>query len=77
MDRERLHRKLLSRSPVLVSKWKRIVFYRETKAGDKGAGFSAKLWSIENTGNERKLPTKMTLQTHLGPHYYQSEVEFM
>ena len=30
-----------------------------TKAGDKGKGFSAKLWSIDITGyNERKLPTK-------------------
>ena len=36
-----------------------LVFYRETKAGDKGAGFSAKLWSIDITGyNERRLSTK-------------------
>ena len=36
-----------------------LVFYRETKAGEKGKGFSAKLWSIDITGyNERKLPTK-------------------
>ena len=36
-----------------------LVFYRETKAGDKGRGFSAKLWSIDITGyNERKLATK-------------------
>ena len=36
-----------------------LVFYRETKAGDKGEGFSAKLWSIDITGyNERKLSTK-------------------
>ena len=36
-----------------------LVFYRETKAGEKGAGFSAKLWSIDITGyNERKLATK-------------------
>ena len=34
-------------------------FYRETKAGDKGKGFSAKLWSIDITGyNERRLLTK-------------------
>jgi len=36
-----------------------LVFYRETKAGEKGEGFSAKLWSIDITGyNERKLTTK-------------------
>ena len=36
-----------------------LVFYRETKAGDKGKGFSAKLWSIDITGyNERRLLTK-------------------
>ena len=36
-----------------------LVFYRETKAGDKGEGFTAKLWSIDITGyNERKLSTK-------------------
>ena len=36
-----------------------LVFYRETKAGEKGEGFSAKLWSIDITGyNERKLSTK-------------------
>ncbi len=36
-----------------------LVFYRETKAGEKGKGFSAKLWSIDITGyNERKLSTK-------------------
>ena len=36
-----------------------LVFYRETKAGPKGEGFSAKLWSIDITGyNERKLSTK-------------------
>ena len=35
------------------------VFYRETKAGSKGEGFSATLLSIDITGyNERKLPTK-------------------
>ena len=55
-----------------------LVFYRETKAGDKGEGFSAKLWSIDITGyNERRLSTqKLMLQTHLGPHYYQSKVNF-
>ena len=36
-----------------------LVFYRETKAGAKGEGFSATLWSIDITGyNERKLATK-------------------
>ena len=54
-----------------------LVFYRETKAGTKGEGFSAKLWSIDITGyNERRLSLKLTLLTHLGPHYYLSEVEF-
>ena len=31
-----------------------LVFYRETKAGDKGKGFSAKLWSIDITGYNEK-----------------------
>ncbi len=36
-----------------------IVFYRETKSGEKGEGFSAKLWSIDITGyNERKIKTE-------------------
>ena len=36
-----------------------LVFYRETKAGTKGEGFSAKLWSIDITGyNERQLKTE-------------------
>jgi TolB protein len=36
-----------------------IVFYRETKAGLKGEGFTAKLWSIDITGyNERELKTE-------------------
>ena len=36
-----------------------LVFYRETKAGTKGEGFSAKLWSIDITGyNERRLKTE-------------------
>ena len=36
-----------------------LVFYRETKAGSKGEGFSATLWSIDITGyTERKLTTK-------------------
>jgi len=36
-----------------------LVFYRETKAGIKGDGFTAKLWSIDITGyNERELKTK-------------------
>jgi len=36
-----------------------IVFYRETKAGLKGDGFTAKLWSIDITGyNERQLKTE-------------------
>ena len=54
-----------------------LVFYRETKAGEKGEGFSAKLWSIDITGyNERRLSTKTDASTHLGLHYYLSEVEF-
>ena len=36
-----------------------LVFYRETKSGKKGEGFSAKLWSIDITGyNERQLETE-------------------
>ena len=36
-----------------------LVFYRETKSGLKGEGFSAKLWSIDITGyNERRLKTE-------------------
>ena len=36
-----------------------LVFYRETKSGERGEGFSAKLWSIDITGyNERRLSTK-------------------
>ncbi len=36
-----------------------LMFYRETKSGPKGKGFSAKLWSIDITGyNERKIPTE-------------------
>ncbi len=36
-----------------------LVFYRETKSGAKGKGFSAKLWSIDITGyNERKIKTE-------------------
>ena len=36
-----------------------LVFYRETKSGKKGEGFSAKLWSIDITGyNERRLKTE-------------------
>jgi len=36
-----------------------LMFYRETKSGPKGEGFSAKLWSIDITGyNERKIPTE-------------------
>ena len=36
-----------------------LVFYRETKAGSKGEGFSAKLWSIDLTGyNERQVSTE-------------------
>ena len=35
-----------------------LIFYRETKAGDQGEGFSAKLWSIDLTGyNERRVET--------------------
>mgnify|MGYP001367067904 CR=1 FL=1 len=36
-----------------------LVFYRETKSGPKGKGFTAKLWSIDITGyNERKIKTE-------------------
>ena len=36
-----------------------LVFYRETKSGPKGDGFSANLWSIDITGyNERKIKTE-------------------
>ena len=31
-----------------------LVFYRETKAGTKGEGFSAKLWSIDITGYNKE-----------------------
>ena len=35
-----------------------IIYYRETKSGANGEGFSAKLWSIDITGyNERKIDT--------------------
>ena len=35
-----------------------IIFYRETKSGSSGEGFSASLWSIDLTGyNERKVET--------------------
>jgi len=35
-----------------------IIFYRETKSGNDGEGFTAKLWSIDLTGyNERKVET--------------------
>ncbi len=36
-----------------------LIFYRETKSGPKGEGFTAKLWSIDITGyNERKITTE-------------------
>ena len=36
-----------------------LVFYRETKSGSQGEGFTAKLWSIDITGyNERKIKTE-------------------
>tara|TARA_Y100000817_G_scaffold184938_1_gene144506 strand:+ start:175 stop:1509 length:1335 start_codon:yes stop_codon:yes gene_type:complete len=36
-----------------------LVFYRETKSGPQGKGFTAKLWSIDITGyNERKIATE-------------------
>ena len=36
-----------------------LAFYRETKSGKEGEGFSAKLWSIDITGyNERQLKTE-------------------
>ena len=55
-----------------------LVFYRETKAGSKGEGFSAKLWSIDITGyNEKEgLKLKLMPQTHLGPLFYLNRVVF-
>jgi TolB protein len=36
-----------------------LIFYRETKSGKDGEGFSAKLWSIDITGyNERQIKTE-------------------
>jgi len=36
-----------------------LIFYRETKSGPNGEGFSAKLWSVDITGyNERKITTE-------------------
>ena len=36
-----------------------LIFYRETKSGSDGEGFSAKLWSIDLTGyNERQVSTE-------------------
>ncbi len=36
-----------------------LIFYRETKSGSSGEGFSAKLWSIDITGyNERLIKTE-------------------
>ena len=36
-----------------------LIFYRETKSGKSGKGFSAKLWSIDITGyNEREIKTE-------------------
>ena len=36
-----------------------LIFYRETKSGKGGEGFSAKLWSIDITGyNERQIQTE-------------------
>ena len=53
-----------------------LVFYRETKAGTKGEGFSAKLWSyITGYNLERRLKQKLTPQTHLGP-LLSNKVEF-
>ena len=42
-------RKLLPRSTSWSPNGRVLVFYRETKAGKKGEGFSAKLWSIDIT----------------------------
>ena len=54
-----------------------LVFYRETKAGDKGKGFSAKLWSIDITGyNERRLLTKTDASDPSWSSYYQSDHNF-
>ena len=36
-----------------------LIFYRETKSGNQGEGFSASLWSIDLTGyNERLVNTE-------------------
>ena len=36
-----------------------LIFYRETKSGKKGEGFTAKLWSIDITGyNEKQIKTE-------------------
>ena len=43
----------------MVSNGRVIIFYRETKSGDQGEGFSATLWSIDLTGyNERLVETE-------------------
>ena len=57
--RKTVNRKFLPRSSLMVSKWKGIIFYRETKTNSKGEGFSAKLWSIDLTGyNEKMVETE-------------------
>ena len=72
---ERLNRKFLSRSSFMVTNGRVLVFYRETKSGSKGEGFTAKLWSIDITVIMRgKWRQKPMLLTHLGLHCYQSEV---
>ena len=54
-----------------------LVFYRETKAGEKGED------SLQNCGQSilqvimrEDFPLKLMLQTHLGPHYCQSKLKF-
>ena len=52
-------------------------FFLEKPNREKGRGFLEELWSIDITGYMREdFPLKQTLQTHLGPHYYLSKVEF-
>ena len=54
-----------------------LVFYRETKAGAKEKDLQPNygLLILQVIVREN-LPQKLMLQTHLGPHYYLSEVEF-
>ena len=58
-ERRLLTENFIQGGTILVTKWRVLVFYRETKSGPHGKGFSAKLWSIDITGyNERKIDTE-------------------